>query len=168
MYLVCKVPGNYSIPSLMKYIFILLFFIPLSVFSQKKIGHLNSGELLDAMPEMQTAKAKIDSIGKAYDKELKQLQARFEIAYNESDHEEAQRVEGRIYSFKENVDSEIEAKSEELFAPIRARLKKAVNDVAVEQNYILVLDSKYDAIVLYSKQDNDITTEVKKKLGIAK
>ena len=167
MYLAYNYLANYSIPSLMKYILILLFVIPLSAFSQKKIGHLNSSELLDAMPEMQAAKAKLDSIGKTYDKELKQLQARFEIAYNESDHEEAQRVEGRIYSFKQNVDSEIEAKSEELFAPIRARLKKAINDVAIEENYILVLDSKYDAIILYAKQGDDITTEVKKKLGIA-
>jgi outer membrane protein len=151
---------------LMKSILILLLIIPLSTFAQKKIGHVNSQELLDAMPEMQAAKTKIDSLGKAYDKELKQLQARFEIAYNENDHEEAKRIEERIYSFKEAIDSEINGQSEELFKPIRSKLKKAIEDVAKEENYVLVLDSKYDAIVLYSKPGSDITTDVKKKLGL--
>ena len=158
---------NYALRSLMKYIFILLIVIPLSAYSQQKIGHVDSQELLGAMPEMESAKTKIDSIGKAYDIELKLLQEKYENAIKAGDEDEAKRMQARLYSFKEVVDSEIEAKSEILFTPIRARLKKAIVEIANEEKYILVLDSKYDAIVLYVKPSNDITADVKKKLGLS-
>ena len=133
---------------------------------KRKSGIWIRRKLLDTMPEMQAAKAKIDSLGKAYDKELKQLQARFEIAYNENDDDLEKRLHDRIYAFKDNADSEIGARSEDLFKPIRAKLKKAIEDVAKEGNYVLVLDSRYDAIVLYARPGSDITEEVKKKLGL--
>ena len=127
---------------------------------------MDSRELLDEMPEMQIAKSKIDSIGKAYDKELKQLQDRYEIAYKEGDDDEAQRIQLRLYTFKDAVDSEIEAKSEALFSPIRYKVSRAIHDVALEGGYDMVLDSRYDAIVLYASKKSDMTEAVKKKLGL--
>jgi len=146
--------------------FCLMFIIPLSAYAQKKIGHVDSQELLDAMPEMQGAVAKIDSLGKAYNKDLKQIENRFETAYNESNKDEAERVQLRLYILKDNDDSIIEARSEDLFQPIRAKLSNAIKEVAIEKGIELVLDSRYDAIVLYARPGSDITADVKKKLGI--
>jgi len=157
---------NYFPRAFSKLLLILLVLIPLKSSSQKKIGHVNSQALLDTMPEMQIAKSKIDSIGKAYNKQLQQLQQRYEIAYNEGDDDEAKRVELRLYTFKNAVDSEIEAKSEVLFKPIRDKVKKAIQDVAAEEGYDLILDNAYDAIVVYGSKKSDITEAVQKKLGL--
>jgi len=118
------------------------------------------------MPEMAVAKVKIDSIGKAYNIELQELEQRFDLAVKQGNDDEAGRLQLRLYKFKDAVDSEIEAKSDTLFKPIRQKVSYAIYQVAKEGKYSYVLDSKYDALVLYVSRRSDITAEVKKKLGL--
>ncbi len=148
------------------FILFLLILNPFRVLSQNKIGTVNSDQILDSMPEMAVAKVKIDSIGKAYNIELQELEQRFDLAVKQGNDDEAGRLQLRLYKFKDAVDSEIEAKSDTLFKPIRQKVSYAIYQVAKEGKYSYVLDSKYDALVLYVSRRSDITAEVKKKLGL--
>ncbi len=140
--------------------------IPLQTFAQGNVGTINTDEILDLMPEMTIAKMKLDSIGKAYNVEIQNLEMRYDNAVKSGDNDEADRVQLRLYTFKDAVDSEISAKSDTLFKPIRRKLGIAIYEVSIEGKYNYIFDSKYDAIVLYVSKRVDITPEVKKKLGL--
>ena len=145
-----------------------LFFIlnPDSAPAQHKIGSINTEEILDLMPEMTLAKSKLDSIGKSYNAALHDLELRYDNAVKSGENDEADRVQLRLYRFKDAVDSEISAKSDTLFKPIRRRLGQAIYEVSKEGNYDFILDSKYDAIILFISRRTDISPDVKKKLGL--
>src|SRR5574344_120031 len=56
-----------------KLILMALMFAPLSLFAQK-FGHVNSQEIIQAMPEYATAKTQIDALQKQYETDLKSQQ----------------------------------------------------------------------------------------------
>lgn len=150
--------------------------MPLGVFSQSKIGHVNSRKLLSAMPEMAKANERLDSLQKDYESQLKALIDEYK-KLNEGDTSKneilkkeykirIQEAENRIRAFQDNAKTEIEKKSEEWVAPIRNKILKAINEVAKEDKYSIIFDSSYDAILLYVDDNADVTEMVKKKLGL--
>jgi outer membrane protein len=140
---------------------------PLGLFAQRlKIGHVNTEIIFDSMPEMKTAKKKIDSIGKVYNLELQQLEYQFQMAKNRNDEVSMHELKLRIGFLKVDIDSEIAVKSDEIFKPIRDKVSEAIHEVAIEGKYKLILDSRYDAIILYASKRSDLTQVVEKKLGL--
>ena len=56
-----------------KLILMLLVFAPLATFAQK-FGHLNTQEIIQAMPEFTKARTEIEALTKQYDADLKSMQ----------------------------------------------------------------------------------------------
>ena len=56
-----------------KLILMLLVFAPLATFAQK-FGHLNTQEIIQAMPEFTKARTEIEALTKQYEADLKSMQ----------------------------------------------------------------------------------------------
>jgi outer membrane protein len=164
-----------------KALLVLLFALPIGAFAQTKVGHVNTSKIMEVMPEVKVASAKLDSLNKSYQARMKellddyqtQLQALQSPEANQwtetikSDKEKAlQQLGERIQTFKETANNDLQKKQEEMMTPIRKKLNDAIQDVATAGKYTLVLDSGAQGIVLFSTDTDDLTVAVKKKLGL--
>jgi len=152
-----------------------------SAFAQKgvKIGHINSNELLMAMPERTTVqkeienyanelKVTLETMRKEYETKVADYQAKQESMTDlikKTKVEEITDLEKRIMSFQQTAEADLQKKEGSLLQPIIDKAKTAINDVAKENNYTYILDST-GGVVLYSVDSDDILLLVKKKLEI--
>lgn len=153
----------------------------LSAFAQKsvKIGHINSNELLAAMPERDGVQKEIedyaaqltttmDAMRKEYETKVADFQSKQDVMTDiirDNKIKEITDLEKRITEFQKTAQADLQKKEEKLLQPIIDKAKQAIDDVAKENNYTYILDSSL-GVVLYSVDSDDILPLVKKKLGI--
>ncbi len=150
-------------------------------FAQKgiKVGHINSNDLLTAMPERAKVKkqiedhakqltATLDAMRKEYDTKVAAFQGKQDVmtdVIKEMKIKEITDLEKRITDFQQTAQTDLQKKEQELLQPIIDKAKEAINAVAKEGNYTYILDDSV-GVVLYSIPADDIMAKVKKKLGI--
>ncbi|MBC8344095.1 MAG: OmpH family outer membrane protein [Bacteroidetes bacterium] len=159
---------------------VILIFSAIGVSAQNlKIGHINTSELLTTLPEVEAAKeslqtyqkeleAQVDVLVTEYRKKIEtyeQMAANWTNAVKKDKETEIVQLEERIKVFQEEATNELSEKEKELLQPILDRVKAAVEEVAKEKNYDYILDTSAGS-VLFSKDSDDITPLVKKKLGL--
>jgi len=147
--------------------------------AQSKVAHINTQELIEAMPEMQSAEAEIQKLGKTYEAEIqammtelqnkaKQYQAEAEAQTMEENEKRAQEIEGMrqsIAQYQQQAQQDIEKKKFDLLKPITDKAKAAIEKVAAAQGYEYVLDSTQGSSVIVAA-GKDLMADVKKELGI--
>lgn len=164
----------------------LLFLSTVTVSAQQKIGHINSNEIIQAMPEFKSANTEFETLQKNKEAELQQMGAEYqkkittaqELQRNRSAANsdstdvqlqslgvQIQEIERRIQEVQQLAQEELAKKQEELFAPIFQKANTAVQSVAKEQGYAYVFDIANSAIPYFQGGD-DLTAAVKTKLGI--
>ena len=62
---------------------VVMFILPLGVMAQSKFGHINSSEIISAMPEYTKAQSDLDVLGKQYQDEMKRTQDELNKKYQE-------------------------------------------------------------------------------------
>lgn len=153
-----------------------------SVSAQQKIGHLNSMDILQAMPEFKQMTADIDKQKQAYTKALESMYGDYEKkqkdlqalsndkstpdAIIESKIQELQDLQKRIQDFEEKVNNDLQKMQQDKLKPINDKYIKAVKDVAQSNGYAYILDVVSGTVPFYSEGQNDVTDLVMKKLGI--
>lgn len=157
-----------------------LFFGATSVMNaQDKIAHINFAELVQMMPEYETAqktladmqaKYKVDynkmveefqTKGEKYSKEVKTAGD----ALNATRQKELQDMQMRIQQFEQTASQDLQKKSAELNNPIMDKAFAAVEKVSNAGGYTYVFDSTNGLIIAKGK---DLMADVKKELGIKK
>src|SRR5690554_3778655 len=154
--------------------------------AQQKMGHINSGEILQAMPEVKTADAAFEAFRQtklseleAMDKERQAKIVTFQEKYQtlteqnqaalgpelEALNQEIQNIEQRINDLDQKAQTDLTQKREELYKPILDKAENAIKAVAKEQGFAYVFDTQNQAVV-YFEGGQDITALVKTKLGI--
>jgi outer membrane protein len=166
---------------LKKFALLALCALPFSLFAQDaKFGHINSQEIISAMPEVANIEKDVDAIGKQYEGEIMKMQEEYNAKVKEFQEKqdsmpegikkvrvaEIQEIETRVNTFRQTAYQEIQKKQQELFVPIREKVTKAINDVAVEGKFTYIIDLGSQAIIYKSPTSNDITAAVKKKLAL--
>jgi len=162
--------------------FVALFFLGFQANAQSKIklAHVNSTELMKVMPGVDTAQKAIQDFAKELEEVLQTMYAEFEKKYAEWERDgpmwseivrevkmkELQDMQNRIKLFEEESQTKFQEKQEELLKPIIDRARKAIEEVAKENQYNYVFDSGLGGALLYSDESDDILNLVKKKLGI--
>jgi outer membrane protein len=157
-------------------------FIGINTFAQKgtKIGVINSNELLAAMPEKNQVQKELENYAKELESAFMTMQKEYETKLAEYQANQASYsdiikktkikeltdLEQRIQAFQQSAQEDLQNKESELLQPIIDKAKKAIEDVAKEHGYTLVLDSGV-GVVLYSVEGDDILPLVLKKLGIS-
>jgi outer membrane protein len=144
-----------------------------------KVGHINSNDLLTAMPERTAVqkeledyanqlKVTLDAMRKEYETKVGEFQSKQDVMTDiikNNKIKEITDLEKRIGEFQQTAETDLQKKEQELLQPIIDKAKTAINDVAKEGNFTYILDSSV-GVVLYSVDGDDILPAVKKKLGV--
>jgi outer membrane protein len=146
---------------------------------KNKFGHINSQELLEVMPEKATADQQIEEFGKQLQKQLQTMMAEREAKVNDymeneatmseiiaqTKAEEIQMLDQRIQAFQQNAQQSLAKKEGEAYQPILDKARKAIEEVAKENDFTYIFDVSAGAL-LYQPESDDILALVKTKLGI--
>ena len=144
--------------------------------AQSKVAHINTQELIAAMPEAKTAQAEIETLGKTYQTDIqasiteyqntvKQYEAEVATKTDEENQKrglELQEKQQRIQQFRADAQKDLAAKEAELFKPIQESAMNAINEVAKAKGYEYVIDRA----TLIVANGTDILADVKAQLGI--
>jgi outer membrane protein len=150
-------------------------------FAQKsaKYGHINSNELLTLMPERAAAAAKIDTLAKEIERQMRELMTEYQNKYEKFERDapnmadlvkkdkldEIKSLETRIRNFQQDAQNSLEQKEQELIEPILTKAKKAIEEVAKENGYTYIFDTSVGALLYWEESDN-VLNLVKKKLKL--
>jgi outer membrane protein len=145
-----------------------------------KFGHIDSGMLLQQMPEREQARVQLEKYAKQLEDQMAAMQSEFETKYQqyleqrdslpqvllEAKERELTDIQQRFQVFQETARKDLSAKEGELLQPIIDKAKKAIDDVAAENGFIYVFDISTGAILYNSDQSVDLMPLVLKKLGV--
>ncbi len=161
-------------------LFASLLFVGATSFStaQTKIAHINTTQLVEAMPDMKTAQAEIERLTKTYEAEIKtmatELQNKIKLYQAEQDTkteevniaraQEVQTMEQSIRQYQGQAQQDLQKKEADLLKPIFEKAKAAIDKVAKAQGFQYVLDSTQGGGVLVA-DGKDLLADVKSELG---
>ena len=160
---------------------VLLCALPFSLMAQEaKLGHVNSQEILTAMPERATIEKTISDLQSQWEKEMTKMreeyyakmkefqdkQATMPESIKQARQSEIAELEQRITTFQQTASTDLQKKQQELFTPVIDKVKKAINEVGSENGYLYLFDLSTQSIIYQSPKSNDVTPLVKKKLGL--
>lgn len=144
-----------------------------------KFGHINSADLIQAMPQTKQADSTLKKFGESLDGQLKMMTGEYQNkvqayqakmdsmpdAIKAVKQQELQDLGNRIEDFRQNAQESIQKKKEELYGPILKRAEDAIKEVAKEKAYSYIFDTSSGSF-LYAQDSDDIMALVKTKLGV--
>jgi outer membrane protein len=147
--------------------------------AQTKIGHINFEAVVQLMPEFKTVEATLQTYQKQYVDQIGAMQTELQTkgqeytkgqatmtdAVRASKQAELQDMQNRIQSLNQKAQTDVEAKSNELFKPLSDKARTAIESVAKEKGYGYVINSNQTQL-LVSPPADDLTDAVKAKLGL--
>jgi outer membrane protein len=146
-----------------------------------KFAHINTDELIQAMPEYDSAMAKLEKTRKELVNTLEIMQVELNNkneAYNkdsknltdivrQTKEQEIQDLYNRIQEFQANAQQKLQEENLTLTNPINAKVDKAIKDVGKEGGYIYIFDvSKGQVLYFDETKSTNILQQVKTKLGV--
>jgi len=147
--------------------------------AQSKVAHINTTDLIQAMPEMKAAQAQLEKLGKTYETEIQGMATELQNKMKQYDAEastktdeenqkrlvEVQGMEQNIGQYQRQAQQDLQDKNLELLKPITEKAKAAILKVARAQGFDYVLDSTQGGGVIMADGKN-LLDDVKKELGI--
>jgi outer membrane protein len=146
-----------------------------------KFGHVNSEELIQALPEFDTANVKLEKFRKelinylelmsvelnnksdAYNKESKNLTD----LVKQTKEQELIDMNRKIQEFQTNAQTQLQEKQVELFKPIYEKVDKAIKDLGKENGFVYIFDIAKGALLYFDEtRSTNVMVLAKAKLGI--
>lgn len=158
-----------------------LFFAAGNVNAQDlKFGHINTAELLQQMPERDSARVKLQNYSQMLQQDMETLQVEYQKkvqtylekqeAYSDlvrqSKEQELQDMQRRIQEFQQTAQQDYAQKESELLQPIMKKAEDAINRVGEANGFIYIFDISAGNIVFHSTKSVDVLPLVKKELGL--
>jgi outer membrane protein len=151
---------------------------------QAKIGYVDSQAIMQKLPEGQDAQRQLDAVVAQWQGEITKMQNEWQKKYEEYDKKklimsdqtraEAERelvtLEKKVTDYRNQKfgpNGEMFTKQNDLLKPVQDRIFKAIQDVALEENYDYVLDKSGQILLLYANDQYDLTPLVLQKLQVA-
>jgi outer membrane protein len=163
---------------------VLLAFAGQKAVSQNlKFGHINSDELIQALPEFDSATVNLENFRKelinalelmtvelnnkndSYTKESKN----YTELVRQNKEQELIDMNRRIQEFQSNAQEQLQNKQMELFQPIYTKVDKAIKDVGKENGFVYLFDvSQAQRGLLYfdETKSTNVMPLAKAKLGL--
>lgn len=153
--------------------------LTLNLTAQNKFGYIDSQELLQLMPERKTAETEVQNFAKSLEAQLGSMTAEYQQSLQEYQANEATYtdlvkqdkeaeiigLQERIQTFQQNAQQSLQEKEQKVLEPIFAKARKAIEDVAKEENFTYIFDASTGNI-LYASESENILPLVKAKLGL--
>ncbi len=150
------------------------------VSAQQKLGHVDSAEILQLLPERKVAEKKFQDYGtnlkqelatmaQEYEKKLKDFQDNsntMSALVKQTKAKELADLEQRIQEYQYNAEADLQTKQMELMEPLIKKVQDAVDAVGKEKGFTYIFDKSVGAVVFLGANAIDITPDVKKKLGL--
>jgi outer membrane protein len=148
-----------------------------------KFAHINSDELIQALPEFDTAKVQLEKFQKELVNALELMQVELrnksDVYQKESKNytevvrqtkeQEMIDMNNRIQEFQQNAQNQLQEKQATLFQPIYTKVDKAIKDVGKENGFIYVFDIAKGSLLYFDEtKSTNIMALAKTKLGIKK
>jgi outer membrane protein len=160
--------------------FLILFSLS-SLFSQIKIGYVDSETIMKQLPEAQEAQRRIDALVQQWQSELQKMRDEWKAKYDEYEkrkliltdearaqmEKELSELDRKIAEYqmqKFGPDGELYRKQDELVKPIQNKIFNAIKEVAVEEGFDFVFDKGGEILLLYANEKYDLTQKVLNKL----
>lgn len=148
---------------------------------QQKIGFVDSQVMLNTLPEAIKAQGDLDKIAKGWYAKADSMTANLQTDYatyqkqqgtmSPEKLKDAQQVivnkEQELNQYKQAKfaqGGELYKKQEELFAPVKEKIMKGIQEVAKEEAMNFIFDKSGDILLLYADVQFDITYKVLDKL----
>lgn len=161
---------------------IILAFVGQEAKSQNlKFGHINRNELIQALPEFDSANVKLQSFQKelvnalelmsvelnnkndTYTKENKN----YTEIVRKTKEQELVDMNRRIQEFQNNAQEQLQNKQAELFQPITVKADKAIKDIGKENGFIYVFDLSSGQLIYFDEsKSTNVMPLAKAKLGL--
>lgn len=146
--------------------------------AQSKIAHINTEELISAMPEYKAAQTQLETLGKTYQADLQNMSAEFQKkvkqyeaeAATKTDEENAKRgqevqdMQQNIREYNTTAQQDMQKKQADLLKPITEKARAAILKVGRAQGFDYVLDTAQGVTIL--ADGKNLLDDVKKELGI--
>ena len=148
--------------------------------AQAKFGHVNTQEIIQAMPEFATARTDIEKLTQQYEADLKSMQDELQKKAEAFEKEEATLPENiktrrnqelqdlyqRIQqTYQDNQQALAKAQQEKMQA-ITTKVLDAIKTVGQEGGYVYVMDMSAGIPYISTTLSSDVTAQVKAKLGL--
>jgi len=157
----------------------LLMCAPMAAFAQK-FGHVNSQEIVQAMPEFTKARTDIEALTKQYEADLKSMQEELQKKSEAYEKEQAtlpanvkQRREQELQemyqkiqqSYQDNQQALAKEQSEKMQA-ITSKVLAAIKEVGQAGGFVYIMDLTGGIPYISTTLSTDVTAQVKAKLGL--
>ena len=148
---------------------LLLLVLSGKVYSQSKIGYVDSDAIMDQLSDAQDARQQLDALIQEWQGELSKMESDWKTKYN--DYEKRKLImtdQTRIESESEltGTNGELFQKQDEFMKPVQNKVFTAIKKVADKEDYDFVFDRSGGVLVLFAKDKYDITNLVLKELNI--
>ena len=151
----------------------------------QKFALVDMDYILKAIPAYETANEQLDQLSQKWQKEVENMLAEVQTMYKNyqtelvflTDDMKVKREEEIVAKEKEanelkrkyfGVEGELYKKRESLMKPIHEEIFTAVQSVATEKGYQLIIDKSSDMSLVYAAPKIDVSDEVLEKLGYSK
>lgn len=147
--------------------------------AQSKIAHIDTGALVEAMPEYKAAQSQLEKVQKTYDTEIKAMAKELDSKIKQYDQEaesktaqenqkrveEVQGMQNNIGQYRQQALQDLQKKEMDIYKPVLEKARMAIQKVARAAGFQYVLDSTTGSGVIMA-DGKDLMTDVKKELGI--
>jgi len=168
---------------LFSYSAIIFFIFTSLLIGQITIGYVDSDTIMDNLPDVQDARLKLDALIQEWQNELKKLEADWKTKYDDYEKRklimteqtrvetelELVAIENSIADFREKkfgANGELFLKQDELMKPLQNKVFNVIEAIAREENLDFVFDRSGDIMMLYAKEEYDLTTKVLDRLKL--
>ena len=163
-----------------------IFIAILSVFALQasysqalKFGHIDSGALIQMMPQTKQADSTLKKFGESLDSQMKGMTAEYQSKLQSyqskvdsmpelirtTKEKELTDLGQRIQDFQQTAQESIQKKKEEIYGPILKKAEDAIKEIAKEKGYSYIFDTSLGSVI-YAQESDNIMPLVKAKLGI--
>ena len=165
----------------MKKLFLaLVMMLPMAAMAQAKFGHVNSSEIMQAMPEFATARQEIETLTKQFEEDLQLMQGELQKKGEAFEKEQAtlpdnikQRRQQELQdmyqkiqqSYQDNQQALQKAQQEKMQA-ITTKIIEAIKKVGEAGGFVYIMDLTAGIPYISTTLSTDVTTQVKAQLGL--
>ncbi len=163
-----------------KIILMVLLALPMSLFAQQKFAHVNSAEIIQALPDYTKAQTDLQALGKQFDDELQRMQSELQTKSEDFDknaatlpdavkqrrQQELQDLYQRFQQYQQTSREEFTKAQQEKMALISEKVGKAIKEVGTAGGYVYIMDVTSGIPFINETLSKDVTAEVKAKLGL--
>jgi len=146
----------------------------------QKFGHITAEQLLIAMPEYDSAQAKVEELRLHYTMEIERIQVEInkkieEFSANEATMSElikeakaseVQELQMRLQNYSQTAQQDLQQQGQMVMGPVMDKARKAIDEVAKEKGLIYVFDLSSGNPIYASEESLDMLPLVKAKLGL--